>query len=133
MHYITKRNLWHYFQIDFWPSYFSSLQGLQTDYQRFMDYTDGKFHSDYMMKLRRHGMKLAERRLSDVSEYEEKRLKDIKLPTLRPKSVKWFDVSVIPITTLILFDESLYRRWWQQGSNEKKVLNCNSCAKLTRH
>lgn len=58
------------------------LQELQTDYQRFMDYTDGKYGSDYMMLLRRHGMKLSEKRLSDVSEYQEQEIRDILLPRL---------------------------------------------------
>jgi len=31
-----------------------------------MDYTDGKFHSDYLIRLRHLGMKLAEKRISDV-------------------------------------------------------------------
>lgn len=61
---------------------FVYLQALQTDYQRFMNYTDGRYHSDYMMSLRRHGMRVAEKRLSDVSEYEEKQIKDIILPSL---------------------------------------------------
>ncbi|XP_067939226.1 golgin subfamily A member 6-like protein 4 [Watersipora subatra] len=55
----------------------SDFLALQTDYQKFMDHTDGKFHSDYLMRLRRHGMKLSERRLSDVSEYEPKNISDI--------------------------------------------------------
>lgn len=58
---------------------------LQTDYSRFMDYTDQTYHSDYMMKLRRHGMKLSEKRMSDVSEYQEKQIKDIVLPSQRQK------------------------------------------------
>ncbi|PAA72652.1 hypothetical protein BOX15_Mlig002217g1, partial [Macrostomum lignano] len=28
------------------------FQSLQTDYKRFLDYSDGHFHSDYMMKLK---------------------------------------------------------------------------------
>lgn len=32
-----------------------------------MNYTDGKFHSDYMMHLRYMGMRLAEKRVSEVS------------------------------------------------------------------
>ena len=28
------------------------LQELEEDYRRFLDYTDGMFHSDYMMQLR---------------------------------------------------------------------------------
>lgn len=31
-----------------------------------MDYTDGKFHSDYLISLRNFGMRLAEKRVSDV-------------------------------------------------------------------
>jgi len=50
-----------------------------------MDYTDQTYHSDYMMKLRRHGMKLSEKRMSDVSEYQEKQIKDIVLPSQRQK------------------------------------------------
>ncbi|KAF6022854.1 hypothetical protein EB796_018836 [Bugula neritina] len=57
----------------------SDFSELQTDYQRFMNYTDGKYHSDYMMSLRRHGMRLSEKRLSDVSEYEECDLKNYKV------------------------------------------------------
>lgn len=33
------------------------FRDLQRDYKRFLDYTDGKYHSDYMMRLRKHGMK----------------------------------------------------------------------------
>ncbi|XP_013393594.1 uncharacterized protein LOC106161241 [Lingula anatina] len=43
---------------------------LQTDYQRFMDYTDGYYHSDYMMRLRKHGENLAKKRVSVVT-YED--------------------------------------------------------------
>lgn len=32
-----------------------------------MNYTDGKFHSDYMMHLRYMGLRLANKRVSDVS------------------------------------------------------------------
>ena len=32
-----------------------------------MDYTDGMFHSDYLMQLRHMGQKLAEKQLSIVS------------------------------------------------------------------
>ncbi|XP_076453522.1 uncharacterized protein LOC143288779 [Babylonia areolata] len=42
------------------------FRGLQEDYRRFMDYTDGRFHSDYLMKLRHVGMALAHKRLSLV-------------------------------------------------------------------
>lgn len=45
-------------------------QALQDDYRRFMNYTDGKFHSDYLIKLRYTGMQLAEKRVSDVT-YED--------------------------------------------------------------
>ncbi|XP_061194368.1 calponin homology domain-containing protein DDB_G0272472-like isoform X2 [Saccostrea echinata] len=45
----------------------SDFKELQDDYRRFMNYTDGKFHSDYMMHLRHLGMRLAEKRVSDVS------------------------------------------------------------------
>ncbi|KAH3813566.1 uncharacterized protein LOC127834789 [Dreissena polymorpha] len=40
---------------------------LQDDYRRFMDYTDGMFHSDYLMQLRHLGQKLAEKQLSRVT------------------------------------------------------------------
>ncbi|PIK62941.1 hypothetical protein BSL78_00068 [Apostichopus japonicus] len=33
------------------------FRDIQRDYKRFLDYTDGKYHSDYMMRLRKHGMK----------------------------------------------------------------------------
>ena len=46
------------------------LQELQTDYQRFMDYTDGKYHSDYMMHLRQYGLDIAKKRISVVT-YED--------------------------------------------------------------
>ncbi|XP_064614825.1 calponin homology domain-containing protein DDB_G0272472-like [Liolophura sinensis] len=36
---------------------------LQDDYKRFMDYTDGKFHSDYLMNLRRRGLQLANKEI----------------------------------------------------------------------
>ncbi|KAK3597339.1 hypothetical protein CHS0354_034581 [Potamilus streckersoni] len=49
---------------------------LQDDYRRFMDYTDGKFHSDYLMRLRHLGRRLAEKQISEVT-YED----IIKLPT----------------------------------------------------
>ena len=51
-----------------------------------MNYTDGYYHSDYMMSLRRHGMRISEKRLSDVSEYEEKQIRDIILPTLSTRN-----------------------------------------------
>ncbi|WAR27409.1 hypothetical protein MAR_013113 [Mya arenaria] len=43
---------------------------LQDDYRRFMDYTDGMFHSDYLMQLRHMGQKLAEKQIKPVS-YED--------------------------------------------------------------
>ncbi|KAJ8310370.1 hypothetical protein KUTeg_012235 [Tegillarca granosa] len=43
------------------------FRALQEDYRKFMDYTDGKFHSDYLMRLRHLGMRLAEKRLSQVN------------------------------------------------------------------
>ena len=46
------------------------MQALQDDYRRFMDYTDGKFHSDYLMRLRYSGLRLAEKRVSTVT-YED--------------------------------------------------------------
>ena len=45
-------------------------QELQTDYQRFMNYTEGKYHSDYMMHLRKHGLDISRKRLSVVT-YED--------------------------------------------------------------
>lgn len=45
----------------------ADFKELQDDYRRFMNYTDGKFHSDYMMHLRYMGMRLAEKRVSEVS------------------------------------------------------------------
>lgn len=48
-------------------SFLCNYQELQDDYRRFMNYTDGKFHSDYMMHLRYMGMRLAEKRVSEVS------------------------------------------------------------------
>ena len=35
-----------------------------------MDYTGGKYHSDYMMQLRNHGYRIAEKHLS-VVQYED--------------------------------------------------------------
>ncbi|XP_012943710.2 vicilin-like seed storage protein At2g18540 [Aplysia californica] len=46
------------------------FRGLQDDYKRFMDYTDGRFHSDYLMRLRHLGMRLAEKQISTVT-YED--------------------------------------------------------------
>ncbi|XP_071164668.1 uncharacterized protein [Mytilus edulis] len=43
---------------------------LQDDYKRFLDHTDGKFHSDYLMRLRYTGLRLANKRISDVT-YED--------------------------------------------------------------
>ncbi|KAL4220445.1 hypothetical protein ACF0H5_020847 [Mactra antiquata] len=40
---------------------------LQDDYRRFMDYTDGMFHSDYLMQLRHLGQKLAEKKINAVT------------------------------------------------------------------
>jgi len=40
---------------------------LQDDYRRFMDYTDGMFHSDYLMQLRHLGQKLAEKQIKPVT------------------------------------------------------------------
>ncbi|XP_033760369.1 GRB10-interacting GYF protein 2-like isoform X2 [Pecten maximus] len=45
----------------------NDFRGLQDDYRRFMNYTDGKFHSDYLIKLRYTGMQLANKRISEVS------------------------------------------------------------------
>jgi hypothetical protein len=44
-------------------------------YKRFLDHTDGKFHSDYLMKLRYTGLRLANKRISDVSYEDVYRLK----------------------------------------------------------
>ncbi|RUS72806.1 hypothetical protein EGW08_019430 [Elysia chlorotica] len=46
------------------------FRALQEDYQRFMDYTDGRFHSDYLMRLRYMGMMLAKKEISTVT-YED--------------------------------------------------------------
>ncbi|GFS05141.1 translation initiation factor IF-2-like [Elysia marginata] len=46
------------------------FRALQEDYQRFMDYTDGRFHSDYLMRLRYMGMRLAKKEISTVT-YED--------------------------------------------------------------
>ncbi|GFO43785.1 translation initiation factor if-2-like [Plakobranchus ocellatus] len=46
------------------------FRALQEDYQRFMDYTDGRFHSDYLMRLRYLGMRLATKEISTVT-YED--------------------------------------------------------------
>ncbi|XP_060567971.1 trichohyalin-like isoform X2 [Ruditapes philippinarum] len=43
---------------------------LQDDYRRFMDYTDGMFHSDYLMQLRHMGQRLAEKQIKAVT-YED--------------------------------------------------------------
>ncbi|ELT89267.1 hypothetical protein CAPTEDRAFT_227543 [Capitella teleta] len=48
----------------------SDFHELQTDYQRFMNYTDGKYHSDYMMHLRDHGLNIAKKKVSVVT-YED--------------------------------------------------------------
>lgn len=48
----------------------NDFRELQTDYQRFMDYTDGKYHSDYMMHLRQYGLDIAKKRISVVT-YED--------------------------------------------------------------
>ncbi|XP_076435566.1 uncharacterized protein LOC143275383 [Babylonia areolata] len=48
----------------------SDFRALQEDYKRFMDYTDGKFHSDYLMRLRHLGLRLADKRISTVT-YED--------------------------------------------------------------
>ena len=50
----------------FFKQYFE-FQELQDDYRRFMDYTDGMFHSDYLMQLRHLGQKLAEKEISKVT------------------------------------------------------------------
>lgn len=49
---------------------FLHIQALQEDYKRFMDYTDGKFHSDYLMRLRYMGLRLAEKDIPTVT-YED--------------------------------------------------------------
>ncbi|KAL8612353.1 hypothetical protein ACOMHN_020172 [Nucella lapillus] len=48
----------------------SDFRALQDDYKKFMDYTDGKFHSDYLMRLRYMGLQLADKRVSTVT-YED--------------------------------------------------------------
>ena len=37
------------------------------DYQRFMDYTDHGFHSDFMMRVRRHGTRLSQQQRPQTS------------------------------------------------------------------
>ncbi|XP_059163053.1 axoneme-associated protein mst101(2)-like [Physella acuta] len=48
----------------------NDFRRLQEDYKRFMDHTDGRFHSDYLMRLRYLGIQLAEKKISTVS-YED--------------------------------------------------------------
>ncbi|XP_050418857.2 uncharacterized protein LOC126832188 [Patella vulgata] len=43
---------------------------MQDDYKRFLDYTDGQFHSDYLMRLRNLGVMLPGRRVNRIS-YED--------------------------------------------------------------
>ncbi|XP_002734146.1 uncharacterized protein LOC100368070 [Saccoglossus kowalevskii] len=33
------------------------FRALQRDYRRFINYSDGKYHSDYMMRMKKHGMR----------------------------------------------------------------------------
>ena len=56
-----------------------------------MDYTEGRYHSDYMMVLRNHGMKLANRKVSvvtyqDIQELdkEDHSLSSLSASLLRP-------------------------------------------------
>ena len=54
------------------------FQDIQNDYRRFLDYTDGKYHSDYMLRLRKHGMKFD----ANLEPYDEEAWVDIyPLPT----------------------------------------------------
>ncbi|CAG5131955.1 unnamed protein product [Candidula unifasciata] len=46
------------------------FRALQDDYRKFMDHTDGIFHSDYLMHLRYLGMRLANKEISAVT-YED--------------------------------------------------------------
>ncbi|BFZ00766.1 hypothetical protein BsWGS_03805 [Bradybaena similaris] len=46
------------------------FRALQDDYRKFMDHTDGIFHSDYLMQLRYLGMRLAEKEIAAVT-YED--------------------------------------------------------------
>ncbi|XP_069104248.1 calponin homology domain-containing protein DDB_G0272472-like isoform X2 [Argopecten irradians] len=61
----------------------NDFRGLQDDYRRFMNYTDGKFHSDYLIKLRYTGMQLANKRISEVSYENIEDLFNSKQNTLR--------------------------------------------------
>lgn len=65
-------------EIDHRKNVEQDFRELQDDYRRFMDYTDGQFHSDYLMQLRHLGQKLAEKEISKVT-YDDldKRLKEL--------------------------------------------------------
>ncbi|XP_071511286.1 uncharacterized protein [Diadema antillarum] len=51
----TNRELRDEMQARDWVQ--TDFKDIQRDYQRFLDYTDGKYHSDYMLRLRKHGLK----------------------------------------------------------------------------
>nr|XP_054771235.1 inner centromere protein-like [Lytechinus pictus] len=51
----TERELRDEMQARDWVQ--TDFKDIQNDYRRFLDYTDGKYHSDYMLRLRKHGMK----------------------------------------------------------------------------
>lgn len=57
-------------EVEFRKNVEQDFRELQDDYRRFMDYTDGMFHSDYLMQLRHMGQKLADKRISTVT-YED--------------------------------------------------------------
>ncbi|KAK3094875.1 hypothetical protein FSP39_007391 [Pinctada imbricata] len=52
----------------------SDFRELQDDYKKFMDYTDGKYHSDYMMNLRYTGLRLAQIQIQENSHRDVKEL-----------------------------------------------------------
>lgn len=60
---------WHR-EIEFRQNVEQDFRDLQDDYRRFMDYTDGMFHSDYLLQLRHLGKKLADKQISAVT-YED--------------------------------------------------------------
>lgn len=62
MHIFITRAQFHFSTVFF--------QELQSDYKRFMDYTGGQFHSDYLMRLRYLGMKLADKDVPSLQTYD---------------------------------------------------------------
>ncbi|KAL5004531.1 hypothetical protein ScPMuIL_017987 [Solemya velum] len=47
------------------------FRALQSDYQRFLDYSDGRYHSDYLMHLRHTGRHWADKRKSEEATFED--------------------------------------------------------------